>query len=77
MILGVSSENVAIWSLPRERGAEDVSADSDYMLSFDEGKEVVCAAFSRTSNDLARGFFGRHGHALFEAQGRQKLDRDA
>ena len=73
VILGVSSENVAIWSLPRERGAEDVSADSDYMLSFDEGKEVVCAAFSRTSNDLAVAFSDGTGMLYLRRRGDRNL----
>ena len=71
MILGVSSQNMAIWSLPRE--AEDVRTDFSYLLSFGAGQEVVCAAFSRDSNLIAVAFSDGSVMLYFKLRYTQKL----
>ncbi|MDE5776208.1 MAG: hypothetical protein K2H67_04945, partial [Treponemataceae bacterium] len=71
MVLGVSSENMAIWSLPRE--AEDVRTDFSYLLSFGAGQEVVCAAFSWDSNLIAVAFSDGSVMLYFKLRYTQKL----
>lgn len=71
MILGVSSENMAIWSLPRK--AEDVRTDFSYLLSFVDGQEVVCAAFSRDSDLVAVAFSDGSVMLYFKLRYTQKL----
>lgn len=71
MILGVSSENMAIWSLPKE--TEDVRTDFSYLLSFGEGQEVVCAAFSKDSDLIAVAFSDGSVMLYFKLRYTQKL----
>ncbi|MDE6718396.1 MAG: hypothetical protein K2J68_00860, partial [Treponemataceae bacterium] len=71
MVLGVSSENMAIWSLPKE--TEDVRTDFSYLLSFGEGQEVVCAAFSRDSDLIAVAFSDGSVMLYFKLRYTQKL----
>lgn len=54
MILGISSKNMAIWDLPV--AAENFRPMPDYPLSFAEGQNAVCAAFSRDSDFVAVAF---------------------
>lgn len=54
MILGISSKNMAIWDLPKS--AENFRPMPDYPLSFAEGQNAVCAAFSRDSDFVAVAF---------------------
>lgn len=71
MIFGVSSENMAIWSLPKE--SEDVDTDFSYLLSFVDGQEVVCAAFSRDSDLVAVSFSDGSAMLYFKLRYTQKL----
>ncbi len=71
MILGVSSENIAIWSLPQE--AKDEGTDFSYLLSFEDGQEVVCAAFSRDSDLIAVAFSDGSVMLYFKLRYTQKL----
>ena len=71
MVLGVSSENMAIWSLPKE--TEYVRTDFSYLLSFGEGQEVVCAAFSQDSDLIAVAFSDGSVMLYFKLRYTQKL----
>lgn len=72
MILGVSSEYMAIWSLPQE--AKNAPTDFGYSLSFGEGKVVACAAFSRDSDLVAVSFSDGSGMLYFKLRGAKKFD---
>ncbi|MDE7392528.1 MAG: hypothetical protein K2M90_08750, partial [Treponemataceae bacterium] len=71
MVLGISSENVAIWSLPQE--ATNVRTDFSYLLSFGDGQEVVCAAFSHDSDLIAVAFSDGSVRLYFKLRYTQKL----
>lgn len=71
MILGVSSEYMAIWSLPQD--AQDVRTDFSYLLSFGDGQEVVCAEFSRDSDRIAVAFSDGSAMVYFKLRYTQKL----
>ncbi len=72
MILGVSSKYMAIWSLPQE-DAGDARTDFSYQLSFEDGQEVVCAAFSRDSDLIAVAFSDGSVMLYFKLRYTQKL----
>ena len=71
MVLGVSSENVAIWSLPQE--ATNVRTDFSYLLSFGDGQVVVCATFSRDSDLIAVAFSDGSVRLYWRLRATQKL----
>ncbi|MDE7290903.1 MAG: hypothetical protein K2N58_02555 [Treponemataceae bacterium] len=72
MILGVSSEYMAIWSLPQD--AKNAPTDFGYSLSFGESQEVVCAAFSEDSDLIAVAFSDGSGMLYFKLRGAKKFD---
>lgn len=72
MILGVSSKNMAIWTLPQEE--KNMRPDFSYLISFENRKEAACAAFSPNSNDIAVSFSDGSAMLYWKLRATQKLN---